>query len=97
MLLPSRSRIVTRLVATSNPAPASSASFTTIRSSSFRSSLARPLGHRVSRLERKADDHGPRLPPLARGGQNIGRRLERDGEGAVFPAAAWPALQSLGR
>ena len=43
VLDPSRARMATRLVSTSIPAPGSKASFTTIRSSSFRSSFCRPL------------------------------------------------------
>ena len=85
--VPSRPRIATRLVSTSKPAPGSSASFTTIRSSSFRSSLARPLASASPGLEREADDDAAGLPRVARALEDVGGRLHRDRQRAVDPRA----------
>ena len=83
--VPSRPRIATRLVSFSKPAPGSSASLTTMRSRSFRSSFARPLATRVSRLQREAHHDAARLPRLAGPAQDVLGGLHRNRQRAVHP------------
>ena len=84
---PSRPSIATRLVSCSKPAPGSSASLTTMRSRSLRSSFARPFASASPVSSAKPTMTLPCFRLALGGTQDVLRGLHRDRQRAVHPGA----------
>ncbi len=84
---PSVSRMVTRFVPTSKPAPSSKALLAAMRSNPFSFNFRLAFAQEVLGLQGEAQGHGPRLPPLQRGQGDVGGGRELKLHALLLPGS----------